>query len=210
VRPVARFNGADNVDCRDVGAGESPVVHHLFDARADGSDLRSEIGEAARPVADHRSETRKASVRDEAAFDDPAQDVRIDIAAAKQNDDAFSGELGQLSGKTGGQSGSGGAFDHAFFQFDNAQDRESNLFLVNENQFVGVLARSCKGVAANLGNGKSVGQGRASFDPHWVVGAARSVFTGRSVFRSGMDMFVVGLGVAAVGYFVGEWVAKLL
>jgi VIT1/CCC1 family predicted Fe2+/Mn2+ transporter len=42
------------------------------------------------------------------------------------------------------------------------------------------------------------------------VGAARSVFTGRSVFRSGMDMFVVGLGVAAVGYYVGEWVAKLL
>jgi VIT1/CCC1 family predicted Fe2+/Mn2+ transporter len=45
---------------------------------------------------------------------------------------------------------------------------------------------------------------------HWLVGAARSVFTGRSVFRSGLDMFVVGLGVAAVGYFVGEWVAKLL
>jgi VIT1/CCC1 family predicted Fe2+/Mn2+ transporter len=45
---------------------------------------------------------------------------------------------------------------------------------------------------------------------HWVVGAARSVFTGRSVFRSGMDMFVVGLGVAAVGYYVGEWIAKLL
>jgi len=45
---------------------------------------------------------------------------------------------------------------------------------------------------------------------HWIVGAARSVFTGRSVFRSGMDMFVVGLGVAGVGYFVGEWVAKLI
>jgi VIT1/CCC1 family predicted Fe2+/Mn2+ transporter len=45
---------------------------------------------------------------------------------------------------------------------------------------------------------------------HWVVGAARSVFTGRSVFRSGMDMFVVGLGVAAVGYYVGEWIGKLL
>src|SRR5206468_3860881 len=28
---------------------------------------------------------------------------------------------------------------------------------------------------------------------HWLVGAARSVFTGRSVFRSGLDMFVVGL-----------------
>jgi VIT1/CCC1 family predicted Fe2+/Mn2+ transporter len=45
---------------------------------------------------------------------------------------------------------------------------------------------------------------------HWGVGAMRSVFTGRSVFRSGMDMFVVGLGVAAVGYFVGEWVGHLL
>ncbi len=45
---------------------------------------------------------------------------------------------------------------------------------------------------------------------HWIVGAARSVFTGRSVFRSGMDMFVVGLGVAAVGYYVGEWIGRLL
>jgi VIT1/CCC1 family predicted Fe2+/Mn2+ transporter len=45
---------------------------------------------------------------------------------------------------------------------------------------------------------------------HWVVGAARSVFTGRSVFRSGMDMFVVGLGVAVVGYYVGEWIGGLL
>jgi VIT1/CCC1 family predicted Fe2+/Mn2+ transporter len=45
---------------------------------------------------------------------------------------------------------------------------------------------------------------------HWLVGAARSVFTGRSVFRSGLDMFVVGLGVAAVGYVVGEWVGRLL
>jgi predicted membrane protein (TIGR00267 family) len=45
---------------------------------------------------------------------------------------------------------------------------------------------------------------------HWFVGAARSVFTGRSVFRSGLDMFVVGLGVAVVGYFVGEWISRLL
>jgi VIT1/CCC1 family predicted Fe2+/Mn2+ transporter len=45
---------------------------------------------------------------------------------------------------------------------------------------------------------------------HWIVGAARSVFTGRSVFRSGLDMFVIGLGVAIVAYFVGEWVARLI
>jgi len=45
---------------------------------------------------------------------------------------------------------------------------------------------------------------------HFLVGAARSVFTGRGVFRSGFDMFVVGLGVAVIGYYAGEWVARLL
>lgn len=45
---------------------------------------------------------------------------------------------------------------------------------------------------------------------HFLVGAGRSVFTGRGVFRSGIDMFVVGLGVAVVGYYAGEWIAKLI
>jgi len=45
---------------------------------------------------------------------------------------------------------------------------------------------------------------------HFAVGAARSFFTGRGVFRSGVDMFVVGLGVAAVGYVVGDFVARVL
>lgn len=45
---------------------------------------------------------------------------------------------------------------------------------------------------------------------HFGVGAARSLFTGRGIFRSGFDMFVVGLGVAVVGYFVGEGLARVL
>ncbi len=45
---------------------------------------------------------------------------------------------------------------------------------------------------------------------HFGVGAARSFFTGRGVFRSGLDMFVVGLGVAVVGYFVGDWIVKVI
>jgi predicted membrane protein (TIGR00267 family) len=44
---------------------------------------------------------------------------------------------------------------------------------------------------------------------HFAVGAARSVFTGRGAFRSGLDMFLVGLGVAVVGYLVGDAVARL-
>jgi VIT1/CCC1 family predicted Fe2+/Mn2+ transporter len=45
---------------------------------------------------------------------------------------------------------------------------------------------------------------------HFFVGGARSVFTGRGIFRSGFDMLVVGLGVAVIGYYAGEWVAQLL
>ena len=45
---------------------------------------------------------------------------------------------------------------------------------------------------------------------HFAVGAARSVFTGRSIFRRGLDMFVVGLGVAVAGYFIGDWMVKWL
>ena len=49
-----------------------------------------------------------------------------------------------------------------------------------------------------------------SMASHFLVGGLRSIFTGRGLFRSGFDMFVVGLGVAAVGYYAGEWVAHLL
>src|SRR5262249_32478398 len=45
---------------------------------------------------------------------------------------------------------------------------------------------------------------------HFGVGAARSLFTGRGIFRSGLDMFVVGLGVAGVGYFFGDLITKWL
>ena len=43
---------------------------------------------------------------------------------------------------------------------------------------------------------------------HFAVGAARSFFTGRSVWVSGRDMFLVGFGVAAVGYGLGELLTR--
>ena len=45
---------------------------------------------------------------------------------------------------------------------------------------------------------------------HFGVGAARSVFTGRGTWVSGRDMFLVGFGVAAVGYLIGELMAWVL
>jgi len=43
---------------------------------------------------------------------------------------------------------------------------------------------------------------------HFGIGAARSLFTGRGVWASGRDMFIVGFGVAAVGYLIGELITR--
>jgi VIT1/CCC1 family predicted Fe2+/Mn2+ transporter len=45
---------------------------------------------------------------------------------------------------------------------------------------------------------------------HFAVGAARSIFTGRGIWRSGLDMFLVGIGIAVAGYFAGEWASGWL
>jgi VIT1/CCC1 family predicted Fe2+/Mn2+ transporter len=49
-----------------------------------------------------------------------------------------------------------------------------------------------------------------SMAAHFAIGAARSLFTGRGVWASGRDMFLVGFGVAAVGYFIGELFTRML
>ncbi|MCU0383848.1 MAG: VIT1/CCC1 transporter family protein [Cyclobacteriaceae bacterium] len=45
---------------------------------------------------------------------------------------------------------------------------------------------------------------------HYAVGAARSFFTGKGLWKSGWEMLLVGFGVAAVGYFLGEWLFRIL
>jgi VIT1/CCC1 family predicted Fe2+/Mn2+ transporter len=45
---------------------------------------------------------------------------------------------------------------------------------------------------------------------HFAVGGARSFFTGRGVVRSGMDMLIVGMGVAGVGFLLGDWIVRFL
>ena len=45
---------------------------------------------------------------------------------------------------------------------------------------------------------------------HFAIGAARSLFTGRGIWASGRDMFIVGFGVAAVGYLLGEVIPRYL
>jgi VIT1/CCC1 family predicted Fe2+/Mn2+ transporter/rubrerythrin len=45
---------------------------------------------------------------------------------------------------------------------------------------------------------------------HFAIGAARSLFTGRNLWVSGRDMFLVGFGVAAIGYVIGELITRFL
>jgi vacuolar iron transporter family protein len=49
-----------------------------------------------------------------------------------------------------------------------------------------------------------------SMAAHFGIGAARSLFTGRGVWSSGRDMFLVGFGVAAIGYLIGELVTRMM
>lgn len=43
-----------------------------------------------------------------------------------------------------------------------------------------------------------------SMAAHFVVGGSRAIFTGRPAIRSGFEMFVVGMGVALVTFFLGQ------
>src|SRR3954463_79492 len=45
---------------------------------------------------------------------------------------------------------------------------------------------------------------------HFASGAARSLLTGRGIWASVRDMFVVGFGFAAAGYVIGEWITRFL
>ena len=142
------------------------------------------------PIADHGGETREPAVRHQPALDHAAEDIRIDVAAAEEQDDIFAGQLRQLPGKTGGERGGGGAFHDAFFQFDEAQDGERDLFFIHEHDFVGVLARDLESVAPDLRNGEAVGQGRARFDPDRFARLERGGETGDVI---GLDRDDFGL-----------------
>src|SRR5450432_2824812 len=120
---IARFDRTENMHRGDIRARKRAVVHDLLDARAGGRDLRGEISQATRPIADHRREARKPPVSDEPALDDATQNVWIDIPAAEKKNNPLARELRQLSRETGGQRRRGSAFDNALLQLDDSQDR---------------------------------------------------------------------------------------
>jgi hypothetical protein len=72
---VSRLDRAKDVHSRNIGAGEGAVVHHLFDARASGGDLRGEISEPARTIADDGSKSAEPTIGHQAALEDAASNA---------------------------------------------------------------------------------------------------------------------------------------
>src|SRR5258705_4864006 len=100
---VSGLDRAENIDGRNIRTGKGAVVYYLFDARASRSDSRCQIGQAAGAVADDCGKAAKAAIRNQASFNYATENVRIDVATAKEQHHSLASELFQLSRHTGGK-----------------------------------------------------------------------------------------------------------
>src|ERR1700681_1268757 len=112
---VSGFNRAHDMHAGATGAAERAVVHDLFNAGAGRGDLPGEISQSSRPIADHSGEPAETTIGDQSAFDDPAQDVRVDVSSAEEEHDAFSCQLGKLTRQAGGEWRCGRALNDPLF-----------------------------------------------------------------------------------------------
>ena len=117
---IPRFDCAQNVDDRDVGAGKGAIVDDLFNAGAGRSDLRCKVGQTAWPITNNRSKSAEAAISDKTQLDYPAENVRVDVATAKKKNAFFSSEIAQLSGEARRQWGCRGPFHDGFLHFDQS------------------------------------------------------------------------------------------
>ena len=65
---VAGFNRAHDVHSGDIGAGESSIVHDLFDAGTRRGDFPGEISQSSRSIADYGGEPAESPISDQSAF----------------------------------------------------------------------------------------------------------------------------------------------
>jgi hypothetical protein len=140
----------------DVIARKSAVVINLDDTAAflrdDGSEARKTTG----TIADGNCHAVEASVVRETAFEDAPERGCIDISAAERHNHFLAFELRQEPGEARSESGGASAFDHGFLQFDETKDREREIVLIHEDNFVHESAGCFEGVCADFRNGKAV------------------------------------------------------
>ena len=107
------------------------------------------------------------AIRHQASFDHATQDVGIDVSSAEEKNHPLSGQFREVPGQTGGEGSGGGTFDHAFFQFHDAQDGDGNLFLRHSDNAIDQRRGGGERIAANLGDGEAIGEGGLGVDPDW-------------------------------------------
>ncbi len=129
---VSCFHRAKDMHRRDVRAGKGAIVHYLFDACAARGNLRGQTANPPGRSLMTATKLREPSIGNKAAFDDPAQDIGINISATKEEDDAFTGETTKIAGQACGQRSGGSPFNYALLQLYDAQNRKRDLFLADE------------------------------------------------------------------------------
>ena len=90
---IPGFDGAQNVDRRNIRARESAIMHDLLNACADRSDLLRQICQVTRTIANDCRKSAKATIGDQTALYYAAENIWVDVAAAKQEYHAFSCEF---------------------------------------------------------------------------------------------------------------------
>ncbi|VEU43107.1 unnamed protein product [Pseudo-nitzschia multistriata] len=139
------------------------VVQVLDGGPLPAEDLRQAL-DAPRPVRDLRGKAAQPGVGSQAPLQDPAQDRRVDVSAAEGDHDVLSDNLrppGEGSSRQQRrQPGGPPALDDDLFVLDQAQDREADGPLVDQDAFVHVLPRQSKGVGADLRDREPVRQRR--------------------------------------------------
>ena len=133
-------------------------------------------------------ETREPAVGDQAALDHAAEDIRIDVAAAEEQHDAFAGQFWELAGKTGGERSSRPRLRRRLFPARRCAGSRARFASSLTSTALSVCStRNLEGIAADLRNGETVGQRRAGLDADRFTRFERGGKTGDVIGFDGDD-----------------------
>src|SRR5207244_8048823 len=150
-------------------AAKVAIVYDFLDPCPVRSYFRSQLGQTTRPIADHCSESAQATIRDQTALNHAAEHVRINVAAAKQENHTLSEKLLQFSGHARGERRGSRAFDDALLQFNQAQDRQRDLFLTDDHDEIHKRSCDLKCIRTDLWNCESVRERRTHSNFRWFA-----------------------------------------
>jgi hypothetical protein len=114
---VAGFDGTDRQHRAHVWSAKGAIMGDVADAGFGISDQSAQHRQAAGSIADSHFEATKSAICNQAFFDYPAQDGRVNIAAAHGEDHAFVFQARQFSRQHRPQWGRCGALDDGFLEF---------------------------------------------------------------------------------------------